>query len=272
MLQSLHRENSTLSASISFLPAQLIIAGPVLVLFWIRGLRRLFRHPFAKPFAIAYVILAILDSVTGAKPYYLGGIYFILFAAGGVVAEERIKARHRPHAVGRMVAWMLAGAAVALPLTLPVLPVGAQASGAWEGKINKDLSATVGWPRVVRQVSAAADGLPPAERAHLVVFTGDYGAAGAVDLYGARYGLPRAISGHNNYWWWGPGSATNGATTIAIDLDKTYLQTIFSEVTPAGTVDTGHGIWSEELGDPIWICRGQKVTWAAAWPSAKHYG
>jgi hypothetical protein len=43
-------------------------------------------------------------------------------------------------------------------------------------------------------------------------------------------------------------------------------------VTPAGAVDTGYGIWTEELGAPIFICRYQTRTWARIWPGAKHYG
>src|SRR5208283_1291066 len=118
------------------------------------------------------------------------------------------------------------------------------------------LSATVGWPSLVGQIASVADRLPASERANLVIYAGDYGAAGAVDLYGADYGLPHAISGHNAYWWWGPAGAHNGATTIAVDLPKQYLQTIFTEVTPAGTVATPDSVWTEERGDPIWICRG----------------
>jgi hypothetical protein len=72
----------------------------------------------------------------------------------------------------------------------------------------------------VSQIAAVAESLPPAERVRLVVFTGDYGAAGAVDLYGAAYGLPHAISGHNNYGLRGPAGAANGATTIAINLSR----------------------------------------------------
>ena len=120
-----------------------------------------------------------------------------------------------------------------IPLTLPVLPVTALAKGPWEGQINKDLSATVGWPMFVRQIADVAATLPPAQRSHLVIFTGDYGAAGAVDLYGGRYGLPHAISGHNSYWWWGPASARNGATTIAVDLSRSYLKRS-SQKSPGG--------------------------------------
>jgi hypothetical protein len=272
MLQSLHRENSTLGASIKFIPDQLLIAGPVLIPVWVSGLRRLLRHEFARPLAIAYLTLVVVDTLTGAKPYYLGGIYFVLFAAGGLWAEDRLAASGRPHGLRRLVVWFVAGTAVAAPLALPVLPVTALAKGTWEGNINKDLSATVGWRSFVRQVATTAATLSPSERANLVVYTGDYGAAGAVDEYGPKYGLPHAISGHNTYWLWGPAGAVDGATTIAVNLERSYLETIFTQVTPAGTVQTPHGVWSEERDDPIWICRGQKTSWARAWPAAKNYG
>jgi hypothetical protein len=270
MLHSLHEENSTLGASIGFVPAQVVVVGPVLVGFWFAGLRRLLRHPFARPIGLAYVTLVILDVATGAKPYYLGGIYFVLFAAGGLRLEERLAVTRR--SPWRYTALFVIGAIVTLPLTLPVLPADSLPTGPWEGNINKDLSATVGWKPFVHQIAGVVASLPASQRAHVVIFTGDYGAAGAVDLYGPRDGLPHAISGHNSYWWWGPATATDGATTIAVDLPRDYLSTIFAHITQAGSVETPHGIWSEERGDPIWICRDQKVRWAVAWPAAKHYG
>jgi len=125
---------------------------------------------------------------------------------------------------------------------------------------------------VVRQLGHIAATLPTGERAHVLVFTGDYGAAGAVDLYGHDYGLPRVVSGHNNYWWWGPPRGSDGATVIAVSLPESYLRTVFADVRPAGKVDTGFGIWSEERDAPIFICRGLRGTWPAIWPAAKHYG
>jgi energy-converting hydrogenase Eha subunit A len=272
MMHSLHSENSTLGASVGFIPSQVIVVGPVLIVFWLAGLRRLLRTPFARPMAVTYLVLLALFTLIGAKSYYLGGLYFVLFAAGGAWAEERIEGRVRPHGMRRWLALMLAGLVISLPLALPVLPETALARGSWEGQINKDLSATVGWPRFVRQIAAISARLPAPQRGNLVVFTGDYGAAGAIDLYGNRYGLPHAISGHNNYWWWGPVGARDGATTIAVDLPRSYLLTIFSRVTPAGTVTTPHDVWTEERGDTIWICTGQKVSWAQAWAGARHYG
>ncbi len=273
MLSSLHQENSGLGASLSFLPSQLVVVGPVLVVLWVAGLRRLMRLPTYRPLAITYLVLATVFTATGGKSYYLAGMYFVLFAAGGVAVEERLASSgRRQRALKRWAAVMLVGLAAALPLSLPVLPESTLPAGSWEGQINKDLSATIGWKLLVNQLATIRDRLPAVQRADVVVFSGDYGAAGAVDLYGPSLGLPAAISGHNNYWWWGPRSARNGATTIAVNLPRSYLLTIFSSVTPAGTVATPDGSWSEERGDPIWICTGQKVSWAQAWAAARHYG
>ncbi len=92
MLHNLHQENSTLGASLAFIPAQLLIVGPFLIPVWLGGLRRLLRHPVGRPLGIAYLTLVVLYALSGAKPYYLGGMYFVLFAAGGLWAEQRLAA------------------------------------------------------------------------------------------------------------------------------------------------------------------------------------
>ena len=270
MTQSLHDENSGLGASLQFIPSQIVVVGPVLLLFWLAGLRDLLRSTFARPLGVTYLFLVACFTLTGGKSYYLAGMYCVLFGAGGVWAERRSEREGWP--VRRWVALMLVGALAAVPLSLPVLPEGSLAKGSWEGDINKDLSATVGWQGFVEQVAGVVSTLPRPERAHVVLLTGDYGAAGAIDLYGARYDLPRARSGHNNYWFWGPGDAVDGATTIAINLPRDALVAQFGDVELAGTVATPHGVWTEERGAPIWICRAQKRSWAASWPALRHYG
>jgi len=271
MLQSLRRENSTLGASLGFVPSQLFVVGPALAALWIAGLRRLCLHAYGRVFAVACIVLLAVDTLSGAKPYYLTGIYLALFAGGGLWYEERV-ARMRRGRPLRTAAIFVVAAVAAFPLVLPVLPASAQPTGPWLANIDKDLSATLGWKPFVRQVAALANTLPAAERRRLVVVAGDYGAAGAIDLFGARYGLPHAISGHNSYWWWGPGRARDDSTTIAVNIDRSYLQTIFAAVEPAGQVRTPGGVWTEERGAAIYLCRGQRRSWAAVWPTARHYG
>lgn len=272
MLKSLHQENSGLGASIAFIPSQFIVVGPVLIFLWVGGLRRLLKDRAGRPLALAYLALLVYFALAGAKPYYLAGMYYVLFAAGGVWAEQRLAAGHKPGRVRGWTALLVAGALIGLRLSLPVLPVSTLPRGAWEGQINKDLSATYAWPYFVRQVAALARQLPPQQRSRLVIYTGDYGAAGAIDLYGSRYQLPAAISGHNNYWWWGPGRAPDDSTTIAVNLPRSYLETIFAKVVLVGTVQTPDGAWTEERGDQIFLCTGQTEAWTTAWPTARHYG
>lgn len=47
----------------------------------------------------------------------------------------------------------------------------------------------------------------------------NYGDAGAVDLFGPKYGLPKAISTANNYWICGPCGYT-GQSLILMDEDS----------------------------------------------------
>ena len=260
-----------LGAVVGFIPSQVVVVGPVLVVFWVAGLRHLWKAPAWRPLAVAYLVLLGIFTVSGGKPYYLAGMYYVLFAAGGVWAERRLDARTPPRGVRGWVALMVAGAVLSLPLTLPVLPESTLPSGSWESGINKDLSATVGWRDFVDQVARTEHALPPAQRAHVVILAGDYGAAGALDLWGPAEGLPMAISGHNTYWWWGPAGARDGATTIAVDLPRSVLRTFFAQVRPAGSVRTPHGVWTEERDDPIWVCQGQTRSWTQVWPSLRHY-
>lgn len=241
---------------------------------WVPGLVWLLKDRWVRSLGVAYLLLITIYSVSGAKSYYLAGMYYVLFAAGGVAIEKRLGIRSVDQAkrsVRYRVALMILAAVISLPLTLPLLPESTLASGSWEGSINKDLSATVGWRQLVTQLADVANRLPSSERSKLVIYTGDYGAAGAVDLYGPAEGLPHAISGHNTFWWWGPGSAPDGSTTITINLPHDYLLTIFGHVRYEGAVATPNGVWTEEQGDPIWICSDQRRSWSAAWTQARHY-
>jgi hypothetical protein len=76
-------------------------------------------------------------------------------------------------------------------------------SVALANKINGDFREEIGWPELVQTVAGVRDSLPPEDRAHLGILGTNYGEAGAVNLYGPQYGLPRAISGVNSFWYRG---------------------------------------------------------------------
>ena len=53
-------------------------------------------------------------------------------------------------------------------------------------------------------ISGVYHNIPASERAGCAILAGNYGEAGAIDYYGPKLGLPKAISGHNSYFDWGP--------------------------------------------------------------------
>jgi hypothetical protein len=139
------------------------------------------------------------------------------------------------------------------------------------------LSGTLGWHHIVEQVASVYDSLPPAERSHTVVLTGDYSEAGAVNYWRRApgrpgpAGLPVAISGHNSYWLWGWGSARQDDTTIVVGLDP-HVSAWWSDCRVEATLgQDGTLIDKQEVGNTIAVCRGQLAAWSVIWPHLRHY-
>jgi hypothetical protein len=126
-----------------------------------------------------------------------------------------------------------------------------------------------GWEEIAGAVETAYQQLTPAEKEKAVFFAYNYGDAGAITRLGRTLDLPRAISGHNNYWLWGPGDFDGRVAIIIGDTREDHLAD-FESVTQAGMVDCGYCM-PYENNRPVWICRGLKRPVADVWPGLKHY-
>jgi hypothetical protein len=123
-----------------------------------------------------------------------------------------------------------------------------------------------GWEEMVAVVGQAWQQIPPAERPDCGVFGQDYGQAGAVDFYGRRYGLPRALSGHQTYYLWGP-RGYSGNCLIVIGDRPEVLQRLFEQVTLVGRSDHPYAL---ERNIAVYLCRRSKFgTMAQLWPKVK---
>jgi hypothetical protein len=251
-------------------PAQILYTGIVLTPVWVAGLWWCLRHPEARrfrPAGIAAVITLVLFFLAGGKPYYAGGIYTFLFAAGAIPIERRL-ARHtlRPARVATALALTTAvGAAIAVPL----LPAAALATVPLQ-KINYDLAETIAWPREVALVAREYHALPPGQRASTAILAGNYGEAGAIDRYGPGAGLPPAFSGANNFWYWGPPPARD-MSAIAVNIDPALLRRLFTSVRQVAVFRNGLGVSDDEQGAVIYRATGLRTSWAAAWPLLRDF-
>lgn len=257
---------------VGFVPFQVIMVSPVLVPVWVAGLVAPWRRAALRAvrfLPLTYGILAVAYLVGNGKAYYLASFYPALLGLGSVPVADwtrRHRARVRVALLGTGVAVSIAVSAV---IALPLLPTRSL-QGSVVMALNPDQGETVGWPRFVSTVADAWYSIPETERAHTVIFTGNYGEAAAVDLLGRAHGLPRAYSGHNAFSEWGQPAATATAALILGYDNPGELAPDFTGCTHRATIDDGVGLDNGEQGLPVLLCR-PTMSWSGLWPRLRHY-
>jgi 4-amino-4-deoxy-L-arabinose transferase-like glycosyltransferase len=251
----------------ALLPFQLLLVSPLLAPMWIAGLVALFRRPDLRDVRFlgwAWVVLAVLFTVTSGKPYYLGNLLPALVAVGALPTDAWLaRRRGRVRTLSGAVA---VSALVCATIALPLVP--ADDAGVVIA-MNADVGETIGWPELVATVAAVDRriGAP----AGVVVFTENYGEAGAVDHYGTAQGLPHAYSGHNAYGDWGP-PAAEGAPVIVVGYRPATAQRFFAGCRVAAHIHNDAGIDNDEDGAPVLVCARPRTSWEQEWKQLRHLG
>jgi hypothetical protein len=102
-----------------------------------------------------------------------------------------------------------------------------------------------------------------------VALVGNYGEAGALELFAAKYPLPRVICSHNSYWFWGVGR-TPITTFIRLGGHRDDYLERYADVTPAGLHVARYAMPYEDSLE-IFIARSRRVPIEKDWPQAKHF-
>ena len=137
------------------------------------------------------------------------------------------------------------------------------------GNLPPDWADMHGWRELAALVARVYRSLPPAQRAQAAILASNYGEAAAIDFFGAEYGLPPVLSGHNQYWVWG----THGYTgNVLIDVhgecDRDARLFRVRRVVARFSNPWGRPF---ENGFPISICEGITTPLAAVWPKLRSY-
>ncbi|MFD8145313.1 ArnT family glycosyltransferase [Streptomyces sp. NPDC059708] len=275
MTRALNGKNGGPGNILTWIVGQFGIAGLAMTVLWVAGLRFLWRsgRPLWRCLVIAYAVLYVLFAVTtGAQVYYLGGLYVCLLAAGAVGLDGRL------HSQRKELRGLLAATAVSTALfAVIVLPVLPSSGVAWTYGINANSGESLGWPQLVGTVRQVWNGLPPGQRANAVIFTADYGEAGAINELGRGTGLPTAVSAHNTDWWWGPGNP-DATTVVAVAPGpdhapgyEAHLRQYFRDVRVAATLTNPYGVPNIESGGHVYICTDPVRPWGTTWPELRNY-
>ncbi|MDH4069323.1 MAG: glycosyltransferase family 39 protein [Ignavibacteria bacterium] len=269
---------------LGFLKDQFLFNNPWSAGLWALGIAFFFTRagrPY-RPAGIAFgVVLLILLLNRTSKPEYLAPGIVLLFAAGGVFCEQFLNGPRLVWLRRFMMTSLVAGVSI-IPLGLPILPVQsfiryADALGVQPMTAENIVLAELpqfygdmfGWEEQVKALAVAYHTLSEEEKKVAVVFGFNYGRAGAVDFFGPQYGLPPAISGHNNYWIWGPGRS-DASVVLLLSSEIGPLRERFEEVTEVGFHSTRYAL-PYENNLRVYVCRNLKGNLTDLWRELKHY-
>lgn len=269
-LRFLHARDVRIGRADGFLVKQLFVpANLFTVPLWAAGLWFYFAAPTGKRYRLLgwmFVIPFALFALAKGREYYTAGSYPLLFAGGAVLGERWIASRR-----------VLAASALLLGAAFGaiVVPFASVNSWWWNHVASRvdDFREEIGWPELVETVASIRDALPAQDRTGLGILAGNYGEAGAMDLYGPEHSLPKAISGVNSYWLRGYGDPPR-QTLIVVGLSRATLGHYFETCELAGHITNRYGVQNEEtLEHPdIFVCRGLRQTWPEFWKQFRRFG
>lgn len=279
-----HSHKNIVLSPLEFIKQQVIIMNPATSPLWLGGLLWVFFARDGRRYAalgIAYVVTLIEMIALHGKHYYLAPAYPMLFGAGGVAFERILRGRAVAWQKPASIAVMVAIAAAVAPTTMPILPPERlpgymqaihfeppKTETSHTAALPQILADQFGWPEMVEQVAHVYQHLSPEDRAKVRIFGQNYGEAGAVDFFGPRYGLPPAISGHQNYFLWGP-RGYNGDVLIVLDEPSDSNCHEFSSVQDFGQVHISQWAMPWEQRMHIYVCRGLKMPVSELWSQVK---
>ncbi len=209
---------------------------------------------------LAFVLDQMLVFGPLMAPLWVGGILWLLFSRAAQAINVLV-------------------IAILLPIILPVLPPAKilayqqrlhlqppKLENSATAPLSQYFADMLDWRQKADLLAAAWYSLPQAERAQAVIYTENYGDASAVNVY--RPDVPEAISGHQNYFFWGPRTYT-GSVMIVFGESRRTLETNFDSVVEF-TQDANPYLEPYERG-PVFICRGLHENLQALWPKVKNW-
>jgi MFS family permease len=269
---------------LDFFAQEILTLLPLTLPIWLAGLWFFFFSKPGKPFRAlgwAWTFVAVIIVTLSPRIYYLYPAFPILFAAGSVMWEAWLdRPLYRWLKFAYPVLMLVAGALFA-PIATPILPVKTYIRYAQAlhlqpprlemhklGPLPQLYADQFGWEEMTVTVAGIYKGLPPTVRAKTAIFGQNYGQAGAIDLFGPKYGLPPAISGHQNYFLWGPRDYT-GESMIVMQGQQQDLERLFASVKRVASVYHPYSMPYEHFD--IFYCRGLRQPLKEIWPRIKNW-
>ncbi|MDT3695563.1 MAG: glycosyltransferase family 39 protein [Ignavibacterium sp.] len=273
---------------LDFIIGQIMQMSPTTVPFWLAGTFYLLFSKRYKDFrflSILFVGLFLFMMFSGtSRSDRLAFAYPAVFSGGALFFSNitnRFSALWLKYVV---IIFLFIGLALALPIILPYfnyetvkeytefLGFNTEIERGKKPPLPQLLADRIGWEEKAKLVITAYNSLSEADKKRTIVAAGNYGKAGAIELYGKDYNLPPAASSHNNYYLWSK-NRLDGDILLQIDSPDAYsdLNQLFN------TVELFPGEFNNEYVSPdennmvVFICRGPKIPFIEMLERSKNF-
>jgi hypothetical protein len=230
----------------------------------------------------AFVVFFAEMMFLHGKSYYLAPVYPMTFAAGAVWLDSHTQHRLWIWAKPVLALGITAVSGVYAPTIIPLLSVphflayeqklGIQQpkfEHSKEGVLPQLFADMFGWEEIAQRVAAYYHTLSPEEQRHTAIYANNYGDAGAIDFFGPRYGLPKAIGGHQTYWLWGPRDYTGESMIVLGEGRESQMKLHCDSYSIIG--NTNYPLSRPDEWWPIYHCRGFHPNLQTDWPKLKQW-
>jgi hypothetical protein len=266
---------------------QIVVMHPCTLPLWLVGLYYLLFSKEGKRYSllgVLYMVMFLLFLILRAKFYMLIAAYVILFAAGAVYLEQIIRQRNWMWIKSTYLWILIIGGLFAAPSALPVLPPAAlvkyfqvtasitrfaKTENFGDIALPQYFADRFGWDSEVKKIAAVYHRLSPEEQSKCGILAGNYGEAGAVDLLGEKYELPKAICTSLSYYLWGTHDF-NGEVAISIGIPEKNLYHMFYEVKQVDLIQNKYAM-PRENNLPIYLCRRINYPVREVWQSLRSF-
>ena len=222
-------------------------------------------------FVFTFALFALVHS----RSYYTAPLYPMLLAAGSVLLAKSLAGyRAAPSRLiwgAQWTAIVLGGVIFAVLLT-PVAPIG---SRVWKvtSRLHDQFREEIGWPDLAQSVAGVYRSLSKEEQEGTGILTGNYGEAGALNLYGPALGLPHAMGLTNSFWYRGY-DPKSPQTVILTGFSLNEAKRLFTTCVVAAKNTSLFGVENEESRDhpDILLCRTLRTSWPDYWEHHRRFG
>ncbi len=281
---------------LKFFWGQLIGMSPSTFPVWLAGIIFLLFSKRTKEFrflVILFISLFLFMMLSGtSRSDRMSFAYPAVFAGGALFFESFILKYNLRWFKSVLIVFLYTGLAIALPVILPYfnyeevsaytkfIGLNTEIERGNKPSIPQILADRIGWKEKFNLVLSAYQSLNDKEKKKTIIAAGNYGQAGAIELYGKKYNFPPIISGHNNYYLWSKEKLDlwskenlHGGIVLQLGQDKDLngIKQCFENVEEYPGEFTNPYVTSHEDNLKVFICRKPKMPYSEMLEKAKDY-